>query len=118
MATLTETRQADVTVLRIAGGLTFEGVTPVSRTVESATRSGRVVIDLTDVPVVTTPGLSLLLGAQKRLTHAGGRLALSGLTPNVRDLLRRCRLDRVFTIASNADAAVEALAEPPRTLTA
>ncbi|HEX8914808.1 MAG TPA: STAS domain-containing protein [Humisphaera sp.] len=118
MATLTETRHGDVTLLRIAGGLTFEGVTPVSRPVESATGGGRVVIDLTDVPVVTTPGLSLLLGAQKRLTHAGGRLVLSGLTPNVQDLLRRCRLDRVFTIAPDADAAVATLAGPAPTLTA
>lgn len=106
MATLTETKQDDVTVLHLAGGLTFDGVVPLSRPFEAATRGGSVVIDLSGVPVVSTPGLSLLLSGLKRVQHHGGRLVLTGSTPGVRDLLRRCRLDRVFTLADDPSAAI------------
>jgi anti-anti-sigma factor len=111
MATLTETRLDDVMVIRLTGGLTYEGVIPVSKSFDAATRGGAVVIDLSDVPIVTTPGLSLLLSGLQRLTHGGGRLVLTGLSGNVLDLLRRCRLDRVFAIAADEAGAVAALRE-------
>jgi anti-sigma B factor antagonist len=111
MATLTESRVGQVTVVKLVGGLTYEGVVPVTRPVEAATTGGRIVIDLADVPVVTTPGLSLLLSAQKRVSHAGGRLILAGLTPNVQDLLRRCRLDKVFSLSPDVPTATSLLGE-------
>jgi anti-anti-sigma factor len=111
MATLTEIRLDDVTVIRLNGGLTYDGVIPIAKPFEACTRGGAVVVDLSDVPIVTTPGLSLLLSALQRLTHGGGRLVLFGLSRNVLDLLRRCRLDRVFTIAADEAEAVASLRE-------
>ena len=57
-----------------------------------------------DVPVLTSPGLSLLLAAA-RDADAGGRLVITGLEAG-RDLLRRCRLDAVLNIVPDADEAI------------
>ncbi|MDB5297921.1 MAG: anti-sigma factor antagonist [Phycisphaerales bacterium] len=101
MATISEIKATDgSTVLRLAGGLTYDGVTAVARPLDAAVAAGgTVVVSLADVSIVTTPGISLLLSAHQRLAHAGGQLVLSAVPPNLRDLLRRCRLDRVFTFA-------------------
>jgi anti-anti-sigma factor len=111
MASLTESQLDHLKVIRLSGPLTFDGVVPIARRFEALTGSGSVIVDLAGVPVITTPGLSLLLSALKRLQHHGGQLVLIGLVPNVRDLLRRCRLDRVFVAAEDEAAAERILME-------
>jgi anti-anti-sigma factor len=134
MTTLTQTDAGGVTLLQVSGGLTHDGVGPISADFEAATggrpavvgaapaaasgpfRSasapaatgapGRVVVDLSDVPVLTTPGLSLLLAAARRMQSAGGRLVITGTRGRVDDLLRRCRLDAVLNIVPDADEAI------------
>lgn len=118
MATLTECRQDDIAVLRLIGGLTYEGVVPVAKRFEAQTCNGHVIVDLAEVPIVTTPGLSLLLGAQQRLTHAGGKMVLVGLSANIADMLRRCRLDRIFTLLPDATAAVTLLRNSDQSVSA
>ena len=77
--TLTRSESEGVTILRLTGPLTHETVPSVRRAFEAATNgAARVVVDLTDVPMLTTPGLSLLLTASRRLIEAGGRLVLTG----------------------------------------
>ena len=106
MATISETRHEDgLTVVRLAGGLTYDGVVPVTKPFEGLTASGRVIVDLADVSFVTTPGISLLLAAHQRLGHTGGRLVLAAVPKALADLLRRCRLDRVFTFAADEQVA-------------
>jgi anti-sigma B factor antagonist len=133
MTTLTQTDAGGVTLLQVSGGLTHDGVGPISADFEAATggrpaaagaapaasgpfRSasapvstaapGRVVVDLSDVPVVTTPGLSLLLAAARRMQSAGGRLVITGTRGRVDDLLRRCRLDAVLNMVPDPDEAI------------
>ena len=114
MATLTETHLGKHIVIRLAGGLTFDGVGPISRQFDALTTSGSVIIELAGVTIITTPGLSLLLSALKRLQHHGGQLILAGPSTNVREVLRRCRLDRVFTLADDEPAAQRMLEEHTR----
>ena len=114
MATISETRDEDgLTVVRLAGGLTYEGVMPVTKPFESATQAGGVIVDLADVALVTTPGISLLLAAHQRLSHGGGRLVLTAVPKRLVDLLRRCRLDRILTFADDQAAARELLRDQP-----
>lgn len=118
MATICETRHEDgLTVVRLAGGLTYDGVVPVARPFEMATQAGGVVVNLADVSLVTTPGISLLLSAHQRLSHGGGRLVLAAVPRSLVDVLRRCRLDRVFAFAPDESGARELLrartASPP-----
>jgi len=101
--TLTRSESEGVTILRLTGPLTHETVPSVRRAFEAATDgAARVVVDLTDVPMLTTPGLSLLLTASRRLIEAGGRLVLTGTRGIVDDMLRRCRLDVVLEIVPDA----------------
>lgn len=118
MATLIEFREEDVMVIRLQGGLTFEGVGPVAKPFESATRGGAVIVDLSEVPFVSTPGLSLLLSGLKRIQYHGGRMVLTGLTRHVGDLLRRCRLDRVFVVTPDQAGALDLLRDGERARTA
>jgi anti-anti-sigma factor len=127
MATLTQTDAGGVTVLQVSGGLTHDGVVPVTAAFEAATGGrraatpaavttsappaapaapGRVLVDLSDVPVMTTPGLSLLLAAARRMEDAGGKLVITGTRGRVDDLLRRCRLDAVLTIVPDPGEAI------------
>lgn len=106
MATISESQVDDIKVVTLEGGLTYEGVGPVTRPFEAATGTGVVVVNLAGVGTVTTPGISLLLAAQQRLGQKGGRLVLSSVPPLFRDLLKRCKLDRVFTFAPDDGAAI------------
>ena len=107
MATISEANLEGITLLKLEGGLTFEGVVPVTRPFEAATRGGAVVVNLADVKMVTTPGISLLLSAHQRLGKAGGHLVLCAVPATLKDVLRRCKLDRVFTFAPDDQEAVE-----------
>ena len=112
MATLTQSEIDGVTVVRLEGGLTQDGVGPVAQQFEAATNGPRrVVVDLSGVPVVTTPGLSLLLVGLRRVSAAGGRLVVTGVQGLVADLLRRCRLDAVFALVPDRDEAIRRAAE-------
>jgi len=102
-----------VTVLRFAGPLTHDTVPAVRRAFDAATEGpARVVVDLTEVPILTTPGLSLLLTATRRLTEGGGRLVLTGTRGIVDDMLRRFRLDVVLDIVPDAQQAMRRVREP------
>jgi len=105
--TMTRSESEGVTVLRLAGPLTHDTVPAVRPAFDAATDGGaRVLVDLTDVPVLTTPGLSLLLTASRRLSEARGRLVLTGTRGIVDDMLRRCRLDVVLDIVPDAGEAI------------
>lgn len=107
MATVSVTLEDGVTLLRVDGSLTHEGVVPVVPVFEEATRhvSNRVVVDLSNVPVLTTPGLSMLLATARRLDQGGGRLVVTGAQGPVDDLLRRCRLDAILNLVSDPEVA-------------
>jgi len=114
--TLTQTESDGVTVLRIVGPLTQEGVGPIRAAFDQATAGApgsprRLVVDLTDVPMMTTPGISMLLKAAGRMRDAGGRLVVAGAQGIVDDLLRRCRLDTVLHAVSDLAAAVRVARE-------
>lgn len=109
--TLDQTETDGVTVLRIVGPLTQEGVEPIRAAFDRATAGTptaprRVVVDLADVPMMTTPGISMLLKAAGRMRDAGGRLVVAGAQGIVEDLLRRCRLDAVLHAVSDPAEAV------------
>jgi len=111
--TLTQTESDGVTVLRIVGPLTQAGVEPVRAAFDQATAGTpgaprRLVVDLTDVPMMTTPGVSMLLKAADRVRAAGGRLVVAGARGIVEDLLRRCRLDAVLHAVPDPQEAVRA----------
>ena len=74
---------------------------------------GPVVVDLGGVDVIATTGITLLLVADRELKKAGGRMVIAGTRGLVRDVLLRCRLDKVLTLAPSAAEAVAAATPRP-----
>ena len=60
---------------------------------------GQVVVDLSGVDVIATTGITMLLVADRELKQAGGRMVIAGTRGIVRDVLLRCRLDKVLSLA-------------------
>lgn len=70
----------------------------------------RFVIDLSEVKVMDSCGLSVLIGLKKLIDTEKGSLVLVGLTPMVERLFVLTKLDRAFEILPTA---AEALAASP-----
>ena len=76
----------------------------VDRTIAAAP-SRMLIIDLTDVSFIDSSGLSVIVGAHKRLSDAGAGVRLAVTTPQVAKVLGLTGLDSVIpTFTSVADA--------------
>src|SRR5262245_62080464 len=77
-----------VTVVALAGELTWKTVPEVQAGVlEAAPEGGKVALDMTGVPYLSSAGLRLLLTVYRTLTGRGGRLVLVGLSPELADTM-------------------------------
>jgi anti-anti-sigma factor len=65
-------------------------------------------VDLSGVEVIATTGITLLLVADRELKKAGGKMVLAGTRGLVRDVLLRCRLDKVLTLSPSVEEALRA----------
>jgi anti-anti-sigma factor len=68
-----------------------------------------VIFDLSRVDYFGSMFLALLLRCWKRALAQGGMMALAGVSPRARELLRVTSLDMVWPIYANRQEAVEAL---------
>ena len=66
----------------------------------------RLVVDLTDVSYIDSAGLATLIQAMQKVEGYGGKFMLSGLQETVRSIFEISRLDQVFQIFPDADAAL------------
>lgn len=91
-------------VLGGADGLEF------SRAIGDLVRDGglRVVIDLSDVPLMNSSGLGMLVGASASLRKAGGMLAVAGANEKIQGLFKMTRLDSVFASYPTREEALAA----------
>lgn len=71
----------------------------------SATGTGRVSIDLSEVPFVDSATLELLLTAAKDCAARGGRLKLVAPSPNCQEILRLTDLRNRFDIVDSIEEA-------------
>jgi anti-anti-sigma factor len=97
-----------VTVLHFQGSLTQEEVASIEPQFLAAlaAKPPRVVIDLADVDAVTTPAISMFLASSRSAEKAGGKVIFTGVRGLIADILHRCRLDAILTIATSMDAAM------------
>ena len=66
----------------------------------------RLVVDLSDVSYIDSAGLAALIGAMQKVEGYGGKFLLAGLQETVRSIFEISRLDQVFQIFPDADAAL------------
>src|SRR5215467_10615411 len=68
----------------------------------------RLVVDLSEVSYIDSAGLAALIQAMQKVEGYGGKFMLSGLQETVRSIFEISRLDQVFQIFPDADAALVA----------
>ncbi len=68
----------------------------------------RLVVDLAEVAYMDSSGVATLIEALQQQRKHQGRMILCGLQPKVRSIFEIARLDLVFEIVDDVDAAVEA----------
>lgn len=68
----------------------------------------RLVVDLSAVSYIDSAGLAALIQAMQKVEAYGGKFRLSGLQETVRSIFEISRLDQVFQIFTDVDAALAA----------
>ncbi len=66
----------------------------------------RLVVDLSEVTYIDSAGLAALIEAMQKVEGYGGRFLLAGLQETVRSIFEISRLDQVFQIFPDVDAAL------------
>jgi len=68
----------------------------------------RLVVDLSDVPLMDSSGVATLIEVLQAQRHSGRKLVLYGLQDKVRSVFEITRLNEVFKIVDDRQAAQEA----------
>ena len=98
----------DATILRPVGEIDLSRA-PALRTYLGAAladRPARLIIALDNVPYMDSSGVATFVEAMQLARNSGSRLVLCGLQDRVRSVFEIARLDMVFTIVADADAAM------------
>lgn len=69
----------------------------------------RLVIDLTEVQLITSAGLGALISIDRECKDHGGRVAVFGLSEELLGLFRMTRLERLIAIREDEHAALAAV---------
>ena len=69
----------------------------------------RLVVDLSSVTYIDSSGLAALIAAMQRVDRYGGKFLLAGLQGTICDIFENVRLDHVFRIFPDVDAALAAI---------
>lgn len=70
-------------------------------------KTQRLLIDLSGVTYMDSSGLAVFVDAMQRMQSFGGQLAMFGLRENVRSIFKIARLDQVFKIFPDKNAAMQ-----------
>ncbi len=77
---------------------------------EAAKHGWKVATDLTEVMLLASVGLGMFVTLNRDCKKNGGKLVVFGLSPELMSLLQITRLEKVFGIAKDRDAALKLLA--------
>lgn len=109
-----EARHGNVVVLSAAAPLTtneqVEHALAELETRLAAEPGGRWTIDGSGIESVTSEAIAILIRIVRRVTMAGGRVALAQPRPFVRGVLQSMRIVKILPIHDSVDQAVEQLA--------
>ena len=101
----------DISVLKLSGPLGFEISEKIKDTLIEWIKTGvrKIIVDLTEVELITSGTLGILYAAHQDLKKLGGKLVAVGLKPHVLATLRDWRLDRFIQIFDTLEDARIAL---------
>jgi anti-sigma B factor antagonist len=96
------------TIVAVSGEIHVSTAPEFSGLLSASIEAGHtaLVLDLTDVIFIDSTGLSVLLNALRRITRAGGRMAVVCSNPTVLRLFEITRLDSTFDIHAGVEPAL------------
>lgn len=102
--------QGDVTLVRMSGELDAAASPRLNEALDRLLTDGRrrLVLDLEEVMLIDSSGLSALVRLLKQVRGQGGRLGLAALQPPVRRVFDLTRLARSFDLYDDVAAALRA----------
>ena len=97
-------------VLSITGDIDMHGSPQLKQSFEPmiAKKMDRVLVDFTGVTYIDSSGLAVFIEAMQRIQAYGGKFAFYGLRDNVRGIFELARLDQIFAIFPDKNAALGA----------
>ena len=98
-------QQNGVTVIQVTGEVNISTSPDLKKSFEKLP-SQKVIIDLEKVGYVDSSGLATLVEILKKSKSQGGQLALAGLSDKVKSLFEITKLDKLFSIFPNQQAAL------------
>lgn len=101
-----------IKVLHLKGNLDGNTAPKAQEEIMPEIQSGtKIIINMTECDYVSSAGLRLLLVIAKTLKSKGGKGVLSGLLPEVKDVMEMTGFDKMYENYANFDDAVNALNE-------
>jgi anti-sigma B factor antagonist len=99
------------TVIAVDGEIHVSTAPEFSGVLSASLASGRtrLVLDLTGVMFIDSTGLSVLLNTLRRITRAGGAMALVCSNPTVLRLFEITKLDSTFDLHAELEPAIAAV---------
>src|SRR5262245_3015556 len=103
-------RQHRANVLPLKGEIDLHVSPAITQTLSAMTdkKPERIVIDLSEATYIDSAGLAALILAMQTVEAYGGRFLLSGLHATMRSIFESSRLDQIFQIFPDVDAALAA----------
>lgn len=105
---LIESEQEGVTVVEPRGRIDTNGAKPFGDRVAALINSGahHILIDLRQIPYISSAGFRALLIAAKMMDAAKGKLVLCGMSPEIKRLFEIGSFTDLFTICGTRDEGV------------
>jgi len=69
----------------------------------------QLVLDLSEVPLVDSSGLGMLINLFKYINQEQGKIVYAGITEYVKKIIGFAKLDKIFTIVDDVESAVNIL---------
>ena len=103
-------RQHRPNVLPLTGEIDLHVSPAITESLNAMTEKQpeRVVIDLSRATYIDSAGLAALILAMKKVEAYGGKFFLAGLHETIRSIFESSRLDQIFQIFPDVDAALAA----------
>jgi anti-anti-sigma factor len=104
-------RDGDVVIVRLSGRLDSSAASSAEERLSAALAGEppRMAIDMSALDYISSAGLRVLLVLAKKAQQQKGKLVLSGLAPNVREVFAATGFDTIFAIEPDRGSAIAAV---------
>jgi anti-anti-sigma factor len=103
-----ERTENDIMILQLEGKLDTSNYSILEKKLEEAEKSHKnILLDLRNMNYISSSGLRVFLMYLKRLNAAGGKLMLSNMQDNVKEIFNIAGFTSIFEIYDNASDAIK-----------